>query len=222
MDKKTIKKQADSILKKYRLSDVSLDNILYIISDYGFEVIDFNKNDLENETLLMQLSLTDMADAQPAFTFQNDDVKLVFVSDDLQPDEKIYVLSHELGHIVLGHLEKAIKSTVDEQEANEFTHYLLNPTKRAKLRAFIFNHKRFLIILSSIILLIAIAIPVTMHYTKPKNDFGEYYITETGTKYHRKDCIFIKNKTNSRKITKEEFESGEYEPCGTCLPDDEE
>ena len=196
MDKKTIKKQADSILKKYRLSDVSLDNILYIISDYGFEVIDFNKNDLENEALLKQLSLTDMADAQPAFTFRNDDVKLVFVSDDLKTDEKIYVLSHELGHIALGHLERVVKSAIDEQEANEFTHYLLNSTKRAKLRAFIFNHKRFLIILCSIILLIAIAIPVTMHYAKPKNDFGEYYVTETGTKYHRKDCIFIKNKTN--------------------------
>ena len=222
MNKKIIKKQANSILKKHRLSDVSLDNILYIISDYGFEVIDFNKNNLENETLLNQLSLTDMADVQPAFTYQNDDIKLVFVIDDLKPDEKVYVLAHELGHIVLGHLDKATKSTIDEQEANEFAHYLLNPTKRAKLRSFIYNHKCILIILFSIVFLISIAAPITVHNVKSKNDFGEYYVTETGNKYHKKDCIFVKNKSNARKLTLEEYESGEYEPCGVCLPDSKE
>ena len=32
-------------------------------------------------------------------------------------------------------------------------------------------------------------------------------MTPTGNKYHKKDCIFIKGKTNSRRMTKEEFES---------------
>ena len=39
-----------------------------------------------------------------------------------------------------------------------------------------------------------------------------------GNKYHEKDCIFVKDKTNVHRMTEEEFESGEYEPCRICLP----
>ena len=45
-----------------------------------------------------------------------------------------------------------------------------------------------------------------------------YYRTETGTKYHLRDCMYIKDKTDVYRLTREEFESGEYEPCGACIP----
>ena len=44
------------------------------------------------------------------------------------------------------------------------------------------------------------------------------YVTSTGECYHKKECIFIKNKTNTRKLAKEEFEKGTYSPCDMCLP----
>lgn len=35
--------------------------------------------------------------------------------------------------------------------------------------------------------------------------------TETGAKYHVKDHMYIK--TDEYRLTKEEFDSGEFEPC---------
>lgn len=49
--------------------------------------------------------------------------------------------------------------------------------------------------------------------------YREYYITDTGQKSHKKDCIFIQNKKNVRQLTKEKFESDRYELCKTNLSD---
>ena len=46
----------------------------------------------------------------------------------------------------------------------------------------------------------------------------DLYRTETGDKYHVRDCMYIKDKTNVYRLTREEFDSGEYEPCGACKP----
>ena len=53
---------------------------------------------------------------------------------------------------------------------------------------------------------------------KEQSYYGEYYLTESGNKYHKEECIFIKDKTNVQRITVKEFESGEYAPCKMCLP----
>ncbi len=45
------------------------------------------------------------------------------------------------------------------------------------------------------------------------------YRTASGTKYHLRDCMYIKDKTDVYRLTREEFESGYYEPCGACVPD---
>lgn len=54
-----------------------------------------------------------------------------------------------------------------------------------------------------------------------KKYYGEYYITSTGNKYHDKDCGYVKGKDNIERLTVEQYESGEYEPCGKCLPSEE-
>lgn len=63
--------------------------------------------------------------------------------------------------------------------------------------------------LTIIICMVLIGIGVTVFSTASKESsyYGELYVTPTGNKYHKKDCIFIKGKTNSRRMTKEEFES---------------
>jgi hypothetical protein len=58
------------------------------------------------------------------------------------------------------------------------------------------------------------------HYTMvEKTYYGEYYVTENGEKYHDEDCIYIKDKSNVHRLTIEEYESGEFEPCQICLLD---
>ena len=74
----------------------------------------------------------------------------------------------------------------------------------------------------SVLLIVCIAIAVLFipRIATVKNYYGEYYITRTGNKYHKKDCVYVKDKTNTHRMTIEEFESGEFEPCKICLPDE--
>ena len=46
----------------------------------------------------------------------------------------------------------------------------------------------------------------------------DYYVTESGDKYHKEDCRVIQGKNNVRRITEEEFASEKYEPCKICKP----
>lgn len=51
--------------------------------------------------------------------------------------------------------------------------------------------------------------------------YKNYYITPTGLKYHKEECKRIKDKMNKSRMTLDDYESGRYEPCDICLPEDE-
>lgn len=102
------KQVANSLLRKYKLGAPTLDEILFIIKSYGFEVIDYEIDKVcgSIDTLINELSLQSYATAGKAFTYQKEDVKLLFVCDSMSANEKRYALAHELGHIACGHLKK--------------------------------------------------------------------------------------------------------------------
>ena len=71
MDKDISAKQAaNSLLRKYKLGAPTLDEILFIIKSYGFEVIDYeiDKGRGSIETLINELSLQSFAATGKAFT----------------------------------------------------------------------------------------------------------------------------------------------------------
>lgn len=130
----------------------------------------------------------------------------------------LYVLLHEQGHILCRHFsEGSVMGTdvIQEHEANEFVHYVMDPTVGMKLAV----RRKPIILLLSVIIIAVVIIVLIRAINQQKSFYGEYYITETGHKYHQADCIFVKNKTNVRRLTEEEFQSGDYEECEICLPD---
>ena len=106
----------------------------------------------------------------------------------------------------------------DEYEANEFAHYLLNPSTSAKAKNSLRQHRKAACISVVVLVLLASLFTGLCYTNKEKTYYGEYYITATGNKYHERDCIFVKDKTNVHRMTVEEYESGDYEPCKVCLP----
>ena len=225
MDKDISAKQAaNSLLRKYKLGAPTLDEILFISKSYGFEVIDYeiDKGRGSIETLINELSLQSFAATGKAFTYQKEDVKLLFVCDSMSANEKRYALAHELGHIACGHLKNGVCNKADmseEFEANEFAHYLLHPGKTVKAKRWARNHKIIVLITTVILAAAIIVVPILHFVSLQKSYYGEYYVSESGEKYHRKDCLTIKDKKNVHRLTNEEFESGNYEPCQICLPD---
>lgn len=139
----------------------------------------------------------------------------------MSAEEKLYALAHEAGHIFCGHLKvgNTIYSVEEEYEANEFAHAILHPRLRDCFIQWIRDHKK-IVHIGAIVLTIVCALAAGIHNAaRQRSYYGEYYITVSGHKYHEAECIFVKDKNNVERLTKEDYYSGEYEPCRICLPE---
>lgn len=219
----TIKKIANQIIKQKHITAVNYSSLKEIVKNIGFTIIEFNNifNDKDVETIIQNLGLNETVLRSRGFTYADNNYRLVFINEDLNDDEKLYVLSHELGHIVCEHFTGGPiigRDVKEEREANEFSHYLLKQSSLRKLRFAIVKRKRIVMVFASVLFVILVLIVAGLVVNKEKSYYGDFYITTTGNKYHQAECIHVKNKNNIERLTREQFESGEYEPCGTCLP----
>ena len=131
------------------------------------------------------------------------------------------VLAHEEGHIFLNHLSNnnvVGQDVKDEYNANEFAHFLLKSKHKSSIRNVIGDYRGAIITFVIILAVFVVGILLT---AKSSSDSlpGEYYVTDTGKRYHKADCVFVKNKSNVHLMTEEEYAAGKYTPCQVCLPD---
>jgi len=218
------KRKAKKLLLQYGISKLTLDNLLFIIESQGYEVIEYSQTDLTTSAwmVIKNLNLHSYANSGKAFAYQNGRTKLLFICEELSADEKLYALAHEEGHILCGHLTTGVcDGNLVEQEymANEVAHYLINPPLYLKAWILLLEHKKVAVAVLSVIGILAIVLMLAMLIYQKSSYYGHYYVTENGTKYHEEDCMIIKDKTNTRRLTEEDYASGEYEPCQVCLPD---
>ena len=221
---KDIRYKAKNLLLEYGISKVTLENLIYIIEDQGFEIIEYSQRDRSDGvwTVLNTLNLTDYAESGKAFAYKCGKSKLLFVCEEMAADEKLYALAHEEGHIIFGHLcNGACDGNAVEEEyvANEFAHYLLHPPLLLKFATTVKSNKKKALWGALIALALAVIIPITVSVIQSRSYYGEYYVTESGTKYHEKECMTIKDRSNVRRLTEKDYYSGDYEPCHVCLPE---
>ena len=215
--------KANAFLNEYRLQEVTLEDLRRIITSQGYTIVEFNHifND-ENVTALIEaLGLDEMVEKAKGFTYADRHRRLVFLHEDLSDKEKLLVLAHEEGHIYCDHMSSVPvigRDVVEEHEANEFTHYILNRGVTGKIGGFLKTHKKHCFIAAVSLIVCIIGLVIFLAIQKERSYYGEYYITSSGNKYHEEECIFVKNKSNIHRMTIEEYESGTYGPCGTCLP----
>lgn len=216
--------KAKKLMLQYGISKVTLENLLYVIGQQGFEILEYRQLDESDSVweIIKNLRLTLYAKSGKAFAYQLGSTKIIFLCEELTADEKLYALAHEEGHILCSHLNVGdgnSNSVEQEQMANEIAHYLLHPPLSVKAQVKFLERKK-LVISSALLVLCIVLITIFVSLIIRNNSYyGEYYITENGTKYHEKDCMIIKDKNNTHRLTKSEYESGDYEPCHVCLPD---
>lgn len=206
--------------KKYNLFKPTLEDMKRIITSQGYTIVEFNAifNDTDVAAIIENLKLDDLISQSKGFTYADAKYRLVFVHEDLSDDEKLSVLTHEEGHIFCGHIEENSyfgRDVQQEVEANEFSFRLLNPGGSDKFANFLNKNKVWLI---AVTIAVIIGIVGVVYLTSRPEPREEFYVTQTGSKYHRKDCIYVKNKTNIRPITDEQLAAGEYSPCSVCMP----
>lgn len=142
-----IRKTAFSVLRKHRIINPSLDDLVQIAKELGFDVIDYSKSssDSSAEVLIRELGLESFAKSGKSFLYQNNKIKLIFLCETMDAKEKLYALAHELGHIYCGHLKDGTCCNVadmeEEHEANEFAHYLLHSGWVNKASLVVCRHK---------------------------------------------------------------------------------
>lgn len=66
-----------------------------------------------------------------------------------------------------------------------------------------------------IILALLFCINLTSCYHAPKHDMS-VYITESGQKYHKKNCRYVRNKEIEINLSRALYDK--YDPCKVCDP----
>lgn len=215
------KQIATKMLKDYRIIRPTLDDACKIVRDQGYEVIDFDPRDKSEaiSVLSQELGLSTQIMAQDAFLVHNNRIQLMFVRDSLAVDEKLIAMVHELGHILCGHMRDGchLPTITEEYEANEFTHYALNPPLYSRFAVVILRHKKLSLFIAAALLILMLGGAVTQQALVRANYYGDYYVTQSGNKYHLSTCYILKNKVGVRRLTNDEYESGAYEPCSVCI-----
>lgn len=226
MEKSSI---ARKFIRHYGLAKTSLsvESLKKISRSMGYDVSCFNPNSKEHIDLLSKIGMQDYAKTHAAFTYAQNNKKIIFIVFYSSERDKIYLLLHEIAHLYLNHMHDSSKSeTEKEEEANKFTHYVMKyKTSKIKFTYFI---------VSICVALLFMICTITYH---KKNDSTEKYkpsqiiqitsssnervvlVTKTGTKYHLLDCHYIAGRTVF-KLNIEEAKKAGYTACTYCRPDE--
>lgn len=221
-----VRKDAAAFKREHGLHSVTSVSLTKALEQEGFTVILFSPigSNREVQQLIELLKLTDQIQLSNGFTYWDTFHRLVFVNEDLSERERVIVLAHEAGHIVCRHQERNLiagSEVYEEFEASEFAHYLLHRDWRHNFYSWVSEFRLAIIWTTMLSLVLFVAISGSLLLTKEREatpDFGEYYVTSHGTKFHEKDCIFVKHKNNIRQLTLDEFNAHIYEECQICLP----
>lgn len=198
------KNKAVLLLKKDLHGQVTINTITRYLQQKGFYVV-FYSNDTENE-FIKQNNLDDYSKTVQAFTFVEGDTRIVFVNNSLSHENMLYSMLHETAHIVLGHLqEHACDERLAEMQAEAFAYEILSSAKG----------KNKMIGIGLFIVALLVSGLLFFNYFTPHSD-NMVYITPTGAKYHRENCIFTKDK-NCTAVTLSEAQKN-YSPCSVCNP----
>ena len=223
MNSNEIKKRVKLFRSEYSIGDVTVGALESVFKRQGFTIIEYNPiiNDEDVATVIDHLGLQEMVSHTNGFLYIDANYRLVFVSDRLNEEERRLVLAHEQGHYYCGHMESRSvvgHSVIEEYEANAFTIFLLRESAGSKIKGFASRHRKPLII-GAVIAGLAVGGGTATHEYKERQLYeGEFYVTMHGEKYHRESCVTIQGH-ETRRLTKEDIESGKYEPCSVCQPD---
>lgn len=153
--------------KECGLKSVDYKSLFKAAEKLGFTVIEFGGtvNDINVKNLIEALGLEAQTELTKGFTYVQGDYRLVFINAALSEREKTIVISHELGHIVLGHIGHRSftgQDVQDEYEANEFSHFLLKSDN--KLFVVLSCYKGAVITAAAVIIILT---AVTLLLTSP-------------------------------------------------------
>lgn len=209
------KREAARVLRELKSGSISLEGLEAALRRDGYRIMPYNPAKTAVQALAAELGVEDIVSREQSVTFRQGDIRLVLLTDRLDNEEKRLVLAHELGHVRMHHMEgTSADSPVEEYEANEFAHYLLNPSWMLRLECTVRAHARAFLAGLAMVVLLTGGTLLYAYKRQQASYFGEYYVTRTGTKYHMRDCAAVQGR-ELRRLRVDEAER--YAPCSICI-----
>lgn len=215
-----VKKEADAFRASVTSKRILLDASIGHMKSIGWETMYFNDGGA-GDKLLKSQHLSEIAIRNKAFAVKG--LRIIFI--DRTAENKLRPYLHEVAHILLKHDFDAL-TLENETEANQFVDYLLRPH---------FNKTQIFAMIACLALAISLIlhIPGIVHpsaeQTSPspshaktinasENPEDIVVITSSGAKYHKSNCVYVQNKTNTQHLTRKEACALGKEPCTVCNP----
>jgi len=222
MGKSEIRIAASSFRNSLAGKKAMLDTMIGQMAQRGWRTVYFG-DDGDGDQTIKDLELKNYANLHSAFIYQP--LKIIFLSK--TAIDKPLHYAHEVAHIVLTHDLDSLAQTQNDDEANAFADHLLKPR---------FNKNQIITLVATVALGVSLVlhIPGVVHPRSRQsaapasnhagivdtagNPSDVVVITASGDKYHRPDCVYVQNKTNTQELTREKAEALKKEPCAACRP----
>lgn len=195
----------------------------YIETKLYWRVIYYNTQKGDEFLRDLDPKMSNFAEKENGFCYKTVYGKYIFLDYKRSDEQKLMALLHEVGHILLGHLDsgKLQNKTQNEIDANEFVKTVLYPTKTDKF--FGSSKKQIWVSLAVIVVLIFVAafmIPYAIlddqaQPTSSENESEIVYVTPSGDKYHTANCRYAEDAIPISISKAKEH----YAPCSYCNPD---
>lgn len=219
---------------------IGLAEIKSIIEYSGWEIYSYK----DAGEIIDIYNLRTMAESNDSFAAHIGNRTVIFYDENISQLDFPHILAHEIGHIVLGHLDNTDDIYAKERDCECFADELLSyvPFQAQALLSWV--GALFVLFVvgavfyvakseneSSIVISESSAPQTSTEYTTSISEHNSItssesdyintvvYITEYGTKYHIDGCRYIKGKDNLLEVTIEQAEKAGYEPCEICFGD---
>lgn len=203
-------KTAKKFIKTFELKrNYKANDLTGILKKQGFQFYEYNLFSDKTKQLFIRLDCFETATANYSFSVCSDDVKLCCIRKSVTEKEKAILLLHENLHIYMGDIKKDFPISPMQEKTVTDLHFIID---------FILNARRYVGVLLAV-LATALLLGTFHHFTYPKNNTEAYfYVTPSGTHYHKEDCDEILTNPNSFKISADDARKS-YLPCSKCKPD---
>ena len=202
-------KTAKKFIKTFGLKrNYTTEGLTKILEKQGFLLYEYSLFSNKTKQLFVKLRCTETATADNSFSVCSDDVRLCCIRKSVTEKEKAILLLHENLHIFMGDVKKdSVTSPIQEKTVTDL-HFIID---------FILNARRY-VQLTAVILATALMLGGIHHFTYSKSTGSYFYVTPSGTHYHKEDCDEVISNPKSYKIPADDaFKS--YLPCSKCKPD---
>lgn len=176
----TEQKLASEFISSFGITDITAMALKDALKVQGYTVVEFSKisNNENVENLIASLNLKSYCLSFDAFTYADKNMRLVFILENLSEHEQLILLAHEQGHICCGHFTETTisgQNVLQENQANEFAHYILSMAKHKGLYGLFLRSPRLstLSLLLTVFIVFIVSVTVSIYsainYEKSKS-----------------------------------------------------